>query len=203
MKPTYINLLLLILSISLTACIREDEGYCPGVTIAVQDKNYDNISEIQGLTPIGENSPMLSYLSSLSAWIAKVGDPTAKTIQLPVQGQAQSYTIPSDFFAIGSYNFSALGSYLFTDQDATQFSFPLVLHPGGMEGYDSYLQSDQLDIPLATDRTISLKRTKGLLLIELSNTPLNVATVDVTIKGLYSEVDKNLALLNYYRKFII
>lgn len=191
MKSRNILFFLLTLVISFTSCIKDDLEDC-SLIIVVQDKNYNNIAEIDGLSPLAENLAMHNYVSTLSAWWLKMGANVNETRELNMSSDEKEYTVPSGFFADGSYDFVVSGNYLFTPQNAGNDFKYIDLHPQGQEGDDIYIGRDHFGIPLHKEETVVLNRTKGKLLLQFVDFPVSIASVRARVSGVYSNVDKDL-----------
>lgn len=173
-------------AIILTSCIHDDQDLCGDIILTVHDKNYDNISEAEGISAISENLPLVSYISTLSYWAQRQTALKIRTENPPLPGSQTQYRLTVHNWAAGNYNLTIAGNYVFS---ASGQPSPVPLHPEFSEGDDIYLKSDRFDNPLCCDRTVSLLRTKGKLLIQFVDFPANAASVDVTVSGICQAVD--------------
>lgn len=189
MKLQHIVLFLLALPLLMVSCVKQGAIECPSLQITVQDKNYDNIREIEGLSPVSGELPLISYVNPLSmAWL-KTGAANPQIQAISVSSDEKTHAIPSTFFAKGKYDFAVSGNYVFENEVTLSTDSPIILHPDGGEGGDVYLQNDRFTIPLASDRTIPLQRTKGKLLLQFVDFPVEITAVQATVRGIYGQVN--------------
>lgn len=188
-KLKRIVLLFLPVGLLLGSCVKQGAIQCPGLQITVQDKNYDNIREIEGLLPLSEELPLLKYVNPLSMEWLRAGAASLETRIISVPSDEKTHAIPSTFFEKGNYDLAVSGNYGFENQTSPSTDFPIMLHPDGGEGADIYLQNDRFTIPLASDRTVALQRTKGKLLLQFVDFPAEITTVKTSVRGVYAQVN--------------
>lgn len=182
----YISLIALLLAV-FTSCINEDLDDCPvpaNINIVVEDKNYDNASDIEDYIPVDENLPMQEYVNPLSALKQKSGANDEASL-LAMKPEEKMHTIPSEAFSDGNYNFIVAGNYTLGVAGENL----IALHPEESEGVDIYLGHDAFTIPLSADRTIMLNRAKGKLLMLFTDFPESIDHVDVSASNIYSTIN--------------
>ena len=182
-----------LLSFIFNSCIREGEVECPPVntlTISVLDKNYDNVSDIEGLTPIDENLSFQSYINPLSVLSEREGG-TIENKTITPEGNETDYSMAVNSYADGKYMFAIAGSYLFNDVDTDLENVSISLHPDNAESLDTYLGRKEVSLPLYANDTIGLTRTKGKLLLQFVGFPAEITKVDAEVSGVYASVNIN------------
>lgn len=179
--------------VSFVSCIKDGEITCPvnaNIEISIQDKNYRNVRDIERLSPVDENSPLVDFIHSLSLSSIEPVSHLRNTQSLILYPTEKIKTIPASLFREGTYEMVALGNYTSGDQSGETVLFPLNLHPEGSEGQDIYLGQDRFEVPLSEDKLIQLKRTKGKLLIQFVGFTADMATVDIQVKSVFASVDE-------------
>lgn len=179
-----------------TSCFKEAE--CPPmqqVTVAIQDKNYDNVGEISMLVPVDENLPFANYVSSHAVEYAPLdnasGIQNGRTLNLG--SQDKTGILSTDNLTDGTYRVTIIGNNVVQAQTRAIPDVQLELHPQQAESNDIYLARDTVRIPLKANQTIQLKRAKGKLIIMGSNFPQNINRVDAKITGVDAFSDGKLS----------
>ena len=167
---------------AMTGCIREDIEPCPplSVKIAVKDKNYANIADIeqQGLdSRVDENQPFRAYIQKLyySLTDVKTGEVVFTQHLHDVQGDAEMATayLPEDL-PFGTYALTVWGN-IDNEAPIQEDGRYYTMHTDEVEGYDVYMTNDTLvyDYDRA-DYIVELERVKGKLIVQGLNLPADV-----------------------------
>jgi hypothetical protein len=164
-------------SLSLWSCLSDNISGC-GLEIAVRDKNYDNAAKVGDIVR-DETLPMISYIGSLVIGSHTVsGGYYAYSVE-PLSATELVHVLDTSRFVNGEYEITPVG----------KGDNPAILHPDGIEGTDLYIGYDVIKVPLSTNHTIWLYRTKGKLMVEPQNTPDDVSTLRVEVDGVYSTAE--------------
>lgn len=164
---------------AMTGCIREDIEPCPplSVKIAVKDKNYANIADIeqQGLDRrVDENQPFRAYIQKLYYSLTNVEtNEVVFTKHLhDVEGDAALATayLPEDL-PFGTYALTVWGN-IDNEEPVREDGRYYTMHTDEVEGYDVYMTNDTLTYDYAhADYTVELERVKGKLIVQGVNLP--------------------------------
>lgn len=177
-----------------SACVRDSLPDCPPlrVTIAVKDKNYFNVDQMEHEERVAEDLPFRNYVPTLY-WVlanAETGEVVETRPLYDVTGDAT--TVTAEFPAelpFGRYRFTVWGGMPdespLGDNPAT-----VDFHPGNTPGSDIYMTSDIIDYDYAHgDHTVELERTKGKLIVEKIGLPAEVTGSEKSVTGLFATVD--------------
>ena len=195
MKFAYIGILL---SVCLCSCLKEqDKDECSfdyTVTVEVRDKNYFNISDFVGLSPVDEQLPFRMYVKDLSYSLLEqaTGNPITAVSAQPVTHNNLTTSLIFPAFKEGDYILDIFGNTIVSSRTDASDS-RRILHPNGTEGTDIYVGGDTVSFhPKATNRSIELQRTKGYLMIQLEGVPDSVSQISLQLQNIYGETDPAL-----------
>lgn len=195
MKFAYIGILL---SVCLCSCLKEqDKDECSfdyTVTVEVRDKNYFNISDFVGLSPVDEQLPFRMYVKDLSYSLLEqaTGNPITTVSAQPVTHNDQITSLIFPSFKEGDYILDISGNTIASSRTDTPDS-RRILHPNGAEGTDIYVGGDTLSFhPKTTKHSIELQRAKGYLMIQLEGVPDSVSQIGLQLQNVYGETDPAL-----------
>ena len=183
---------LILTGFALYSCIHTDPHDCPvpkSVTVAVGDKNYDNISDVEGIVPVRTDSPFIFYLPQLFVWWSSADIPHTASIMIRQAGEVHLLT--TDIFSKGENDVVVVGNERHAGKKL-QPIYSNMLHENGHEGSDVYIGSSRLSMPLSDDIIITMKRAKGKLITRFINLPEEIRRIDIRIDGLYESVDGNM-----------
>lgn len=195
-------LLILTLTLLSASCIRDQIADCPPlqVRIAVKDKNYFNIDDVDIATRVPEDLPFREYVPSLY-WTLRdfeTGDVVDYHSLINVEPDNDAEILPLHFrsnLKHGKYILTVwggMGSEGALGDDPTTFK----LHRDNTELNDVYLTNDTIVYdPWNYEYLVELERIKGKLIIEGVNLPETLTRSEESVTGLYSYVDNSF---NYY-----
>lgn len=192
----YSLLLTIIFSLTLASCLREPDRDCPPeyrISLNVKDKNYSNIAEVSQLLPVDESLSFNTYVGNISYQLQNLenGEVMADFSASPVTSDQQLYTIETTNIPEGQYILTALGN---TDATTLLREASIQLHANNQEHPDTYLSHDTLTLSAAaTDHTLDMKRTKGLLLVLIENAPDSLTRVDEQINHVEQYINRSTA----------
>lgn len=172
MKIAKTAYLLFILSgLFATSCVRDEIADCPPlrVNIAVKDKNYFNVDDVELEERLSDNLPFREYVPTLY-WVLRdlnTGEIVDESPLITVSGDEKTITpdicpcVPHGKYVLTVWG--GLDSRDALNEDMTLLNF----HPGSTEGRDVYMTNDTLLYDAwHNDYTVELERTKGKLIIE-------------------------------------
>lgn len=195
MKRYYISYLLILAAAMLsTSCIRDAIADCPplSIKIAVKDKNYFNVDQVDLEAKVAEDLPFKEYVPSLY-WTLRdfeTGDVIDyhSLVDVEADGEIIPLSVRSDL-KHGKYILTVWGGM---ETEGALGDDPSVfnLHRDNTELNDVYLTNDTIVYdPWNSDFLVELERIKGKLIIEGVNLPEDVTRSQESIEGLYSYVD--------------
>lgn len=195
MKRYYISYLLILAAAMLsTSCIRDAIADCPplSIKIAVKDKNYFNVDQVDLEAKVAEDLPFKEYVPSLY-WTLRdfeTGDVIDyhSLVDVEADGETIPLSVRSDL-KHGKYILTVWGGM---ETEGALGDDPSVfnLHRDNTELNDVYLTNDTIVYdPWNSDFLVELERIKGKLIIEGVNLPEDVTRSQESIEGLYSYVD--------------
>lgn len=180
-------------------CLEENQYT---VTIAVKDKNYDNILEMPELTPESTNLPFSSYIQGISY---RLEDMTTRKIvdyqdYVIVDPTEMVHTLVFNNITPGSYLLTTLGNLPVTNRTrATQML--VTLHDDGTENMDIYMGTDTLNFDNSPHVTSDVMgRLKGKLLVVCKNFPAETDKIILRVDSVHlgiSEDARNYAEVTY------
>lgn len=179
---------------TLQSCLKEAK--CPPsadarLYVAVEEKNYENVDDVRQAVPVDEGLPFARYVAGLDLLYrpdAAVSLQSLRRTYVPADGEKVA-ALPEEALPEGSYEITVAGNAA-AENIGTGEAYRLELHPGGAESNDLYLADVRAAFPLAADRTLSLKRTKGVLLLYYEALPGSVARVGLSASGVSGGVDE-------------
>lgn len=194
---------LLLLSVVLSSCIRDDIQPCPPlqVMLDVEDKNYNNIDFVEqhiGVEHrIDENMSFRSYIQKLfyALYDLETGEIVTVRHLHEVTGDASMATVylPEDL-PFGRYGLMVWGNIdseegIFADGRLDTYD----LHAGHVEGYDVYMAADELIYDESNyEYIVKLKRMKGKLIIQAEGFPDKIRWSQKVISDVMGNVDYEL-----------
>lgn len=199
MNRAVLLILVVILLVSMSSCVKEDLSECPPqftVKVFVEDKEYINISDIPELNQVDKDQPFSTFVSTIyySLVNTMTGDITNVSSIIPVTGDAIFYTILFNNIPDGKYELTVWGNV------TPNIPFGS-LHTNGMELTDVYVASSPIQFTSGSQTIdVNLKRAKGKLALICENFPSSVTQVEQKISSLYESVD---SLFNYSGKIIV
>ena len=200
MKHLLTTALALLMLAALASCIRDELQPCPplSVQIAIEDKNYFNIDDVERVTGLDhrlpEDQPFRYYIQKLFYVLYDLD--TNDTVLVrhlhDVQGDAQTATayLPHDL-PFGRYALLVWGNIdseagILADGQLHTYD----LHRDHVEGYDIYMTCDTLVFDEWNyDYTVMLQRVKGKLLIEGVGIPSEINWSRKAVTGVSGNVD--------------
>lgn len=192
------NLLILMAALLCTSCIRDAIADCPPlvVKIAVKDKNYFNVDDVDLETRVSEDLPFQEYVPSLY-WTLRdfeTGDVVDYHSLINVETDNEDQILPLHIrtdLPHGKYILTVwggMGSEGALGDDPTTFN----LHRNNTELNDVYLTNDTIVFdPWNYDYLVELERIKGKLIIEGVNLPEDITSTEESVSGLFSYVDNS------------
>ena len=194
--------LLLLLALLAASCIRDDLEPCPplNIMLSIEDKNYDNVATIEGLTGLTlaepEDQPFRHYIQRLYYTLYRVDTREAVITKRlhDVQGDAAManvYDIPADL-PYGNYALVVWGN-IDSDQGIMGNGGSYDLHQDRVEGYDVYhgLLTFTYD-EYNAEFVCPLQRVKGQLLILAEQLPADVNWSRKAVTGVSGNVSYDL-----------
>ena len=190
--------LILIAGLLCTSCIRDAIADCPplAVKIAVKDKNYFNVDNVDLETRVSEDLPFQEYVGSLY-WTLRdfeTGDVVDYHSLINIESDNNEQILPLHIrpdLPHGKYILTVwggMGSEGALEDDPTTFH----LHRNNTELNDVYLTNDTIVYdPWNYDYLVELERIKGKLIIEGVNLPEDLTRSEESVTGLYSYVDNS------------
>lgn len=166
-----------------SSCIKdEDLRPCPPlmVTIEVKDKNYFNIGAVESEQRRDENLPFKAYVPTLYYRLQRIDDDGTATLMTEhrlaeVEGDERSIEVVfPDAYPHGKYvmtTWGGLHDMAALDEKREQVTF----HPQNRGGDDIYMSHDTLIYDAYRhDYSVELERTKGKLIVEGKDLPLEI-----------------------------
>lgn len=197
-KIVYIILLLTLLG--LDSCIRDEIKPCPPlqVNIIVKDKNYFNVDKVALEERKSEDLAFREYVPTLFYTLRNVvtGEVIEEQGIFNITGDEKVYPITfCDCIPYGKYVLTVWGG-LNDDVLQNDNSLMATLHMNNEKGTDLYVTNDTLVYNQRKDNyTVDLERGKGKLIIQVENLPDMVSSFDLTVGGLYRQMD---CAFNYF-----
>lgn len=173
MKGTIRNIayILLLPAMTFTSCIRDEIEDCPPlqINIAVKDKNYFNIDNVEAEQRKGYNLAFREYVPTLYYVLRDLntGDVVEESGVFEVKGDKQILTIDlCPCIPHGRYVLTVWGGM--SNLDAiSEDGLSLDLNPNSTEGEDIYMTNDTILYDAwHNNHTVEMERTKGKLIIE-------------------------------------
>lgn len=186
--PHFCMIVLLFLAGS---CIKDDLSDCPSrylVHVSVKDKNYSNVDMFSELAKTDENLPFRNFSGTVYYTLTntQTGTVTEQSAVMQVAGDDKSYPITFNNIPDGDYVLTVWGN-LSTDVPAG------ILHPDGKEHTDVYVGTGKLHFSSSYQpEEVTLERTKGGVLLMLSDFPASIVRVEETVDNVYQTVDPTL-----------
>lgn len=194
------SIILVCAAFVLASCIRDEIEPCPPlrVTLAIGDRNYDNIGEVVDAgfdVRRGDDEPFSSFVTTLTYVVRNIDtrevvaerqlhDVTGDALGVAVEGLAAD--LPFGNYAVTAWGNIQPDDALSSDCDVQT----LPLHQGEAEGGDVYMACDTLAFTAERgDFTVNLHRVKGKLIVDVVNLPAEVSWSDKTITGIAGSVD--------------
>lgn len=191
------NYLYLFVSLWLhISCIKEEIKPCPPlqINIAVKDKNYFNINNVELEEYKEENLSFREYIPTLYYTLSDIN--TGEVIEhknvFNIIGDEKVYSVGlSDNIPFGKYVFTVWGG-LSDDSPLKDDPQKAILHIGNRESDDLYLADDTLVYDAENYLyTVDMERVKGKLIVHLVNLPRSANHSDNTIDSLFKRVDRH------------
>lgn len=181
------------------SCLKERDRYCPPtdtatLLVSVAEKNYANVGEIPQAIPVDEGLSFRNYVNPLDVRYLPIGNPSATHLQRTlVPGPTEmNVALPAEALPGGQYEVFVTGNASPENYVAGD-DYLLELHPGGTESNDIYIASGTVTYPLTASQTLSMNRTKGLLLLYYESLPDNIANIRLEATGVSKNVDSQLS----------
>lgn len=189
-------LLLLLASVALASCIRDDLEDCPPlrVEIGVKDKNYFNVDQTVPEERLADDLAFNKYVPTLFYMLrdAKTGEVVEEQGVFNVEGDGK--TVAIDFCPClphGKYILTVWGGL----DELSQLSddrLSMLIHPDKAPGNDVYLLNATLVYDAYNyDYTLEMERIKGKLVVLAENLPDNFDMVHIDANNLYGKVNAN------------
>lgn len=189
-------LLLLLASVALASCIRDDLEDCPPlrVEIGVKDKNYFNVDQTVPEERLADDLAFNKYVPTLFYMLrdAKTGEVVEEQGVFNVEGDGK--TVAIDFCPClphGKYILTVWGGL----DELSQLSddrLSMLIHPDKAQGNDVYLLNATLVYDAYNyDYTLEMERIKGKLVVLAENLPDNFDMVHIDANNLYGKVSAN------------
>lgn len=187
-------LLLTLSGLFITSCVRDEIADCPPlrVNIAVKDKNYFNVDNVELEERLSDDLPFREYVPTLY-WVLRdlnTGEIVDESPLITVSGDEK--TVMPDICPCvphGKYVLTVWGGLDSRDalnEDMTLLNF----HPDNTEGRDVYMTNDTLLYDAwHNDYTVEMERTKGKLIIEKVNLPVDTKESGKSVTGLFGNVN--------------
>ena len=198
MKGTIRNIayILLIPVMAFTSCIRDEIGDCPPlqINIAVKDKNYFNVDNVDAEERKGDNLAFREYVPTLYYVLRDLntGSVVEESGLFDVKDDNKTLTV--DFCPCiphGKYVLTVWGGMRSLDVISDD-GLTLDLNPNGMAGEDIYMTNDTILYDAwHNNHTVEMERTKGKLIVEkiLDGLPEGISGSRKEINGVYGNVD--------------
>lgn len=175
------------------SCVRDEYPPCAPLTVEIdiEDRNFNNISDVPELEAIKPETPFGKLITHL---YIRLEDPaTGKAIEdLKIVPSAEGRTCNvafNDSLPYGKYVVTAWGN----TTDGMSFSDGYDQFRFETQNRDIFVCRDTVDYqPAAPIPAIRLKRTVGMLLAEVKGLPTYVKSAKITAYGLREYVDADL-----------
>jgi hypothetical protein len=186
-------------------CVSEEVSKCSRgrVIVEVGDKNYDNAAEIEagggvgaGALVVDENLPMSAFTGSLVVGNRAAGAGFFRVWEERVSADEPVHPLDLSRLSGGVSRVSVIGNagvVVGADEGVVE------LHPSdgagdgasgtggtGGEGADIYVGGGNITLPSAADHIIALRRAKGLLIVDVAGLAADIATVTMSVSGVYA-----------------
>ncbi len=176
------------------SCADDDYPGCNSrnsATVAVEDKNYDNVS-IDPPSLLDPNLPFRTFVPQFTYWLEDTGGNVVRGSEVVVSDNNATDLIPLGVLQPGSYRLTVWGNTPSGVPSAP--SDAVDLHPAGAEGTDVYLQSNLLDYSSPpANPVVNLERTKGKLVVLIENLDPAVTRIEQSVTSVYATVDRNFS----------
>lgn len=182
----YLGMILLLAVVS--SCIREAESDCVVeeyvIRVYVGDKNYSNVDTVSPEEKMDESMPFGKFIAMLyyTLYDAQTGALVRQQELMSKTDMGADYEIKLENLPYGRYKLTVWG-------DATGEVPSGKLHLGNQEGTDIFLSSSIIQVDAQQWGTdMMLKRTKGMLLVKLSNFPAYITGVGSNATHVFESV---------------
>ena len=186
---------------ALCGCVRDKIMPCPplSIEVTVQDKNWDNIDEVesQGLAVArDENLPFREYVSTLAYELkdCATGETVSTSAVYTVShdGKSEILTFPEDL-PFGRYELTLWGNLDPDSSDGETVQSVTLHEDGGGEADEVYHYNAVIDYDYDTfSYTAGLLRTVGCLIVDVINLPDGMDYSRKDMKGIMGTVSKGL-----------
>lgn len=193
-----VAVIIMMVVLSLTACIRDKIPTCPPmeITVDVLDKNYSNISEFEeiGIEAQKEDLPFKEYVGTIYYRLSNPEDCSDIEIKGPFQVKTDKQTFTLSFnpsIPHGTYELTVWGGLKNADC-LSENADSLILHDDGNIGEDIYLARGIFNYDAWNNSgRLEMERVKGQLTIITEGLQSGDLEIETKINGVCSLVDYN------------
>ncbi|MBQ3608886.1 MAG: hypothetical protein IJA03_02440 [Bacteroidaceae bacterium] len=189
-------LLVGLLLLQLTGCIRDEIEPCPPLEIrlAVKDKNYFNVDKVDLEERVDEDLPFRTYVPNLYYQLrdADSGEILEEQEIPQIDSDEKEFVYSHCCLPHGEYIVTVWGGITNPDK-LDDYKHTLTLHPEHTQGDDVYLVCDTLVYDAYTySHKLEMERTKGKLIVQSFNLPAHINASEITADHLWGQVDESL-----------
>lgn len=182
----------------LLSCLRDEYPPCLPLTveIGVADRNFSNISDVEGVGVVSDKAPLKEIVKSMCMRLEDYS--TGALIEqrtITTQGEEPAMQVAfNDSLPYGQYIVTVWGNPAKEPQIVADGTARYEFNPSGGSADDLFVCRDTITYTAGGKvPEILLRRTKGMLLVGTVNMPSYISSVRMIANGLRETVDDNLS----------
>lgn len=182
----------------LYSCVDQDLEECPvppaeskPLIIRDKDKNYSNISSIEGLVPLDEDQPFISFINPLYLLCLDAGQDMVGVWPQALDNTSREYIPDISFIPPGRHRLGAVGNMIIPSR-THNYDMAFELHPENNESLDFFVGYHEADFPLEEEHIMYMYRVKGKLIAIFDNLPENIGKIRISADNVSKMVNRDL-----------
>lgn len=193
MEAMKARILIVFFMVCITACVKEPLPECPyqyRIQLSVRDKNYTNSSVIAKHMVVDEDLPFGEYVTNIVYTLHNVntGEKILNEAIHVISHDNKAVELIIDQIPDGEYRLTVWGN---VENSEHPIDSSHHLHKDNAESTDTYWATDILTIKtgVAQDKSLELKRTKGLLMVEFNDLPEQIHKIRKNVSSVYHSLN--------------